>query len=238
MFYPDLLKIARLVIKQAQRALDRVTEASGVIQTQQAWCQKLVHYRALAQQVVTQTECRVILQKWMSSSEKLVSLFESHTDIIVKGFRDVQYGHKANLSSDKSGFITAFYIEDGNPSDKDLFLPVLDYHASVLGQLPRAVVADGGDASQANVVAGRVLDIKQVVFHKPDNVSLTVMGVKSKTFHALKHFRAGVEGNISELKRAFEASKARWKGRDGFKAFVWSCVLSYNLVRLARLDTS
>ncbi len=235
--YPDLLKIARLVIKQAQRALGRVTETADVTKSQQTWLQKLAYYQALAQQVVTQTERRVILQERVPSSEKIVSLFEPHTDIVVKGFRDVQYGHKVNLSSDKSGFITAFSIEDGNPSDKDLFLPVLDYHASILGQLPRAVVADGGYASQANVVAGRAHGVKQVVFHKPVNVTLTAMGVKSKTFQALKHFRAGVEGNISELKRAFGASKARWKGHDGFKAFVWASVLSYNLVRLARLDS-
>ncbi|MDY6842344.1 MAG: ISNCY family transposase, partial [Pseudomonadota bacterium] len=53
---------------------------------------------------------------------------------------------------------------------------------------------------------------------------------------ALRDFRAGVEGNISELKRAFGATKAKWKGHDGFKAFVWAAALSYNLVRLARLD--
>ncbi|MEQ8515687.1 MAG: ISNCY family transposase, partial [Chromatocurvus sp.] len=44
-----------------------------------------------------------------------------------------------------------------------------------------------------------------------------------------------IEGNISELKRAFGAAKATWKGHDGFKAFVWASALSYNLVRLARL---
>jgi len=60
--------------------------------------------------------------------------------------------------------------------------------------------------------------------------------VKSKTFNALRHFRAGIEGNISELKRAFGATKAKWKGHDGFKAFVWASALSYNLVRLARLS--
>jgi IS5 family transposase len=64
------------------------------------------------------------------------------------------------------------------------------------------------------------------------------MGVKSKTFDLLRHFRAGVEGNISELKRAFGATKDTWKGVDGFKAYVWSSVLSYNLMRLARLDSS
>jgi IS5 family transposase len=164
-----------------------------------------------------------------------VSIFEPHTDIIIKGFRDVQYGHKINLSSEKSGFITHLSIEKGNPSDKDLFIPVLDFHQSKLGQLPSAVVADGGYASQANVAKGRALGVKHVVFHKPVGISLQAMGVKSKTFTKLRHFRAGVEGNISELKRAFGAGKATWKGLEGFKAYVWSCVLSYNLMRLARL---
>jgi IS5 family transposase len=50
----------------------------------------------------------------------------------------------------------------------------------------------------------------------------------------LRNFRAGIEGNISELKRAFGAGRAEWKGEDGFNAFVWSSVITYNLVRLAR----
>ena len=33
------------------------------------------------------------------AEEKVVSLFEPHTDIIRKGGRQVQYGHKVNLGS-------------------------------------------------------------------------------------------------------------------------------------------
>ena len=91
--------------------------------------------------------------------------------------------------------------------------------------------------SQENVTKGRGLGVKRVVFHKPVGLSLHAMGVKSKTFTRLRNFRAGVEGNISELKRAFGAKKANWKGLAGFKAYVWSSVLSYNLMRLARLDS-
>ncbi len=105
--------------------------------------------------IIYQTELRVIHKKKIHSTEKLVSLFEPHTDIIVKGFRDVQYGHKINLSSESCGFITYLSIEEGNPSDKDLFLPVLEYHQSTLKALPTSVVADGGYASQANVTEGR-----------------------------------------------------------------------------------
>jgi IS5 family transposase len=233
--YPELLKIARLVLKQADRGQQQVTEGGSASAAQQKWLDALAHYRELLSRVIEQTERRVIQGEKVPSSDKIVSLFESHTDIIVKGFRDVQYGHKINLSSEDRGFITALTIEDGNPGDKTLFLPVLDYHQSVLGRLPRSVVADGGYASQANVAAGRAMGLKHVLFHKPVGVSLTAMGVKSKTFNALRDFRAGVEGNISELKRAFGATKAKWKGHDGFKAFVWAAALSYNLVRLARL---
>jgi transposase, IS5 family len=45
-----------------------------------------------------------------------VSLFEPHADIIVKGARDVQYGHKLNLLTGKSGLILDVVIEAGNPA--------------------------------------------------------------------------------------------------------------------------
>jgi len=44
------------------------------------------------------------MARW-PASEKLVSLFEPHADIIVKGSRDVQYGHKLNLVTGRSGLI-------------------------------------------------------------------------------------------------------------------------------------
>jgi IS5 family transposase len=235
--YPDLLKLSQLVLKQVDRGLQSVRSGAGESDQKENWVLAMEHYRDLMQQVIDQTKRRVIDKESVHSSEKLVSLFEPHTDIIVKGFRDVQYGHKINLSSERGGFITYLSIEKGNPSDKDLFLPVLDYHQSTLKGLPNSVVADGGYASQTNVTKGRGKGIKHVVFNKRVGLTNQAMGVKQKTFDQLRHFRAGIEGNISELKRAFGASKATWKGHDGFKAFVWSAVISYNLTRLARLQS-
>jgi IS5 family transposase len=236
--YPNLLKLVRVVLRQVDRGLERVRADTFDSDQKKKWISQVEQYRGLTLKVVNQTERRVIRKESVHSSEKVVSLFESHTDIIVKGFRDVQYGHKINLSSEKNGFITYLSIEKGNPSDTDLFIPVLDFHQSKLGRLPDSVVADGSYASQANVKEGRGLGVKRVVFQKPVGLSLHTMGVKKKTFDRLRHFRAGVEGNISELKRAFGVTKAKWKGHDGFKAYVWSSVLAYNLMRLARLDSS
>jgi len=62
-------------------------------------------------------------------------------------------------------------------------------------------------------------------------------GDKRKNLKKLRDFRAGIEGNISELKRAFGAGKAMWKGESGFAAFVWASVISYNLAHIMRLDS-
>jgi hypothetical protein len=62
------------------------------------WVSQVEQYRDLTMKVINQTERRVIQKESVHSSEKIVSLFESHTDIIVKGFRDVQYGHKMVVS--------------------------------------------------------------------------------------------------------------------------------------------
>ncbi len=53
--------------------------------------------------LVDQTQRRVTNKKVVPSTKKIVSIFEEHADII-KGFRDIQYGHKINLNSEKSGF--------------------------------------------------------------------------------------------------------------------------------------
>lgn len=235
--YPDLLKLARQVLKQIDRGLLRVSAESSDREQQEKWIQEAVHYKGLLLKVIDQTKRRVIDKENVHSSEKIVSIFEPHTDVIVKGSRDIQFGHKINISSEKNGFITYLRIEKGNPADSSLFLPVLDYHKKTLNCLPGSSVADGGYASQENVAQGRALGVNRVVFHKRVGLSYQEMGVKKKTFECLRHFRAGIEGNISELKRVFGAGKATWKGHDGFKAFVWSSVISYNLIRLARLQS-
>ena len=57
------------------------------------WSTQVKHYETLILQVISQTERRVLNSEVVPVGEKIVSLFEPHTDIIVKGRREVQYGH-------------------------------------------------------------------------------------------------------------------------------------------------
>jgi IS5 family transposase len=75
-------------------------------------------------------ERRVFAGEAVPAGEKLVSLFETHADIIIKDRRDVHYGHKLNLATGRSGLIFDLVIETGNPADAERFLPMLERHGS------------------------------------------------------------------------------------------------------------
>ena len=91
---------------------------------------------------------RVLAGEPVPADEKLVSLFEAHADIIVKGSRVVEYGHKLNLTTGRSGMILDLVVEAGNPADSERLLPMLERHIAFYGQAPRQAAADGGFASR------------------------------------------------------------------------------------------
>ena len=235
--YPELIGLAKRVVDQSGKAIEKVWSQCVDPIRLQAWADEVKHYKHLLIRVIGQTERRVMNGEAVPASEKLVSLFEPHTDIIIKGFRDIEYGHKINLATDKFGLITAFKIEQGNPCDTEGFIPLIESHERQYGCVPHTTIADGGYASQANIAGAKGLGITRVGFHKKKGIGVSAMGMKEKTLKKLRDFRAGIEGNISELKRAFGAGKALWKGEDGFMAYVWSSVISYNLTRMVRLDS-
>ena len=62
-----------------------------------------------------QTRRRVFGGETVPAQEKVVSLFQPHTDIIVKGGRGTHYGHRVNLATGRSGLALEVVVEDGNP---------------------------------------------------------------------------------------------------------------------------
>lgn len=235
--YKELIPLAKRVVKQSHRAVEQVNSKGDHSLDVMFWIEQIVHYRDLLEQVIDQTERRVLNGDCVPALEKIVSLFEPHTDIIVKGLRDIEYGHKVNLSTDSHGLITALMIEDGNPKDSERFIPLLKRHDDLYGCVPWTTIADGCYASHDNVSDAKQMGVQRVAFHKKAGITLSQMGIKEKTLKTLKDFRAGIEGNISHLKRTFGGGKVLWKGKDGFMAYVWSSVISYNLVRMVRLDS-
>ena len=83
------------------------------------------HYAGLTERVINQAVRRAFNGESVPADEKVVSVFEPHTDIIVKGGRDTQYGHKLNLAIGKHGMVLDMMIEEGSPADGSQLLPMI-----------------------------------------------------------------------------------------------------------------
>ena len=237
--YRDLLDLAGRV---RGYALGAIPVLSGFISADAqmgleayALAEKLERAVRMLEQVISQTERRVFHGEKVPADEKLVSFFECHTDIIVKGSREVEYGHKVFLTGGKTGMVLDCVMERGNPNDTVLFPILIERQERVYGWPPRQVSADGGFASQENLQKAKGMGIKDVAFAKKKGLQVLEMVKSHWVYKKLRNFRAGIEANISRLKRSFGFSCCDWTGWAGFKQYVWSAVVSYNLLVLAQL---
>lgn len=190
---------------------------------------------ALTAGVVDQTRRRVLDGEAVPASEKIVSLFEPHTDIVVKSGRGAEYGHKVNLSTGRSGLVLDAVVEDGNPADSSRAVPMLERVAARYGAAPAKAAFDGGYASKKNLEAAKALGVEHAVFHKKRGVKREDMTPSAWQYGLLKRFRAGAEACISYLKRCFGLARCLWRGLPRFKAHAQSAVFAHNLLRFARL---
>ncbi len=198
------------------------------------WINHISELLQLVEKVMSQATRRVVLEQSVPVSDKVVSLHEPHTDIILKGGRDVQFGHKVNLTTGTSGLVTDIVIERGNPADRIRLLPMLKRHKKLYGTVPHSVAVDGGYASKDNLHQAKALGVSAVAFDKRINLSIDEMTGSDWLYRELKRFRAGIEASISYLKRCFGLRRVRWKGWQNFQASVYLSVFTHNLIVWAR----
>ncbi len=234
--YQDLLHYAQRVVGYALPAIAELQSYQGLdFLKALGIAAKLERAVGLLNKVIDQTRRRVINGEHVPASEKVVSFFEDHSDIIVKGQRDTTYGHKVFFTGGASTLILDCLIEQGNPADSERYQTLLERQQTILGRMPRQVAADGGFASKDNLDFAKQQQIKDVVFAKRRGLSVLDMAKSHWVYKKLRNFRAGIEAGISVLKRAFGLDRCTWSGWDGFKCYVRSSVVSYNLLAMARI---
>lgn len=231
-FYRDLLKVARLTHGYGVRALDQLGRAGLSGQPIGA---RLRHHLGLMQRVIDQTQRRVVQGESVPAAEKVVSIFEQHSDIIQTGGRETVFGHKVFLTAGKSSLIIDCVVERGNPTDSSQMKTMLQRHSAQYGRYPRQASFDGGFASQDNLSWAKQQGIQDVAFAKKGRLKVSDMVRSSWVYRQLRRFRAGIEGCISMLKRVFGLDRCTWKGWEHFQQYVQLSVVSFNLLVLARL---
>jgi IS5 family transposase len=237
--YRDLIEIALRVKGYGVEAIGVLetfrSPLSDAVLDARVLAEKLERVIGILSRVIDQTRRRVIDGETVPASEKVVSFFECHTDIIEKGNRETTYGHKLFLVGGASGLIIDCVMERGNPADSAKYLDLLDRQEEIYGRFPRQTSADGGFASKDNLKKAKERGVSDVSFSKRKGLAVLEMVKSSWVYKQLRNFRAGIEANISVLKRAFGLTRSTWSGWAGFKQYVRSAIFAYNLLTLGRL---
>ena len=199
-----------------------------------AYAAQLEQFVPLAERVIEQSRRRVLLGGDVPAGQKILSIFEPHTDVIKKGQREILYGHKVLFTGGKSNLVLDCAILRGNPADATLFIPAIERHEKQFGHAPIQAATDAGFASKANARDTRQKGVRDVVLAAPKDKDVPEMRPDSKTYKRLRNWRSGIEGIISAVKRAFGLTRCTWSGFGSFQAYVQLAVLAFNLQTLAR----
>lgn len=193
----------------------------------EVWRMSLEKLLPLMHQVYDISYRKEILGEVVPNDEKIFSIYELHTDIIVKGQRDVLFGHKINIAGGRSNLILDCDILRGNPSDTSLYQPMMDRIIEIYNVIPRDSVTDGGFASKENIDYSVRTGIVNTVFNKIKGSMQNVFSSKNMATR-LKKWRSGIEAVISNVKRGFDLHVCNWKGWEHFNSKILWSVLAYN----------
>lgn len=236
--YKDLLMVTGEVSRMAESAVVPIQNHSAADMMSAvklaSIAADLTKYLGLTTKVIDQTRRRVFDEATVPAKEKVVSIFEEHTDIIVKAPRETEYGHKIFLTGGASSLILDCVIAEGNPADSSMAVEMIDRQEEIFGRPPLQAAFDGGFASRENVKSIKRAGVKDAVFHKRRGIDIADLAKSRWVFKRLRDFRAGIEGCISFLKRAFGLTRCTWRSLSSFKSYVWSSIVSMNLLMIAR----
>jgi len=233
--YQELIEMTQKTIESARHIQKQLHEMQE--QKAKRLAQSLETFLPRAEQVIDQTKRRIMQAEQVPASEKIVSLFEEHTDIICRGkeSRPVEYGHKIWLNEVEGGLVSHYRILDGNPSDADQWKPSLKAHLKTFHQSPQQASGDRGLYSEPNEQLAHDLGVKKVILPQPGYRSKTRLKQEHKAWFVQgRHWHAGVEGRISVPKRAHDLGRCLAHGLNGFQCWVGWGIIAGNLAVLGR----
>ena len=233
--YRGLLRLTRQILNDTQRVM---AEVEGFRKKEKGKLQPLVtaltEMASRVRQVIRQTKTRVF-QGLTQMPEKIVSLFEPHTEIIRKGkaSKPTEFGKLVHIQEAENQIITHYQVFEKRPSDRELLLPAVEAHQQLLGRMPSLVAADAGFYSQAQERAVQDKGVKWIAVPNRSTRSAERKKLeKSRWFKKAQAWRTGCEGRISVIKRRHGLSRSRYRGVEGMKRWVGLGVIADNLINI------
>jgi IS5 family transposase len=238
--YRRLLATTRAVLRDADRVGHRLRQRLPRARGRRR--RRLVQLRASLQRVVPLVR-RVIAETQQRIAggdthvpDKVVSVFEPHTEVIRKGkvVKPTEFGKLVTIQEADHQIVTAYAVHARRPADVTLWTPALDRHAALFGRAPDLATADRGFASAENEAAAVACGVRRVVLPKNGPRSPARRAhERQRWFRRGQRWRVGSEGRISVLKRRHGLRRCLYHGVNGMERWVGLGVIASNLLVIA-----
>ena len=186
------------------------------------------------QQVMRQTRERVLRGNTQAEG-KLLSIFETHTEVIRKGkaHKPNEFGKLVLIQEAENQIVTHYEVCDQRPADATLLVGCLEQHVAQLGRAPERVAADPGFFSAANESRAEQMGVRRVSIASHDTKSpARKQRQKQRWFKELQKWRTGCEGRISVLKRRHGLRRSLYKGPAGIRRWVGLGIIADNVIHI------
>ena len=186
---------------------------------------------------IRQAHERIIGERQVKNDEKILSLYEGHAAVYVRGKAgaEVEFGSQLLLGESQSGVIVDWELVDGNPQadTKMLGRSLERMKQAGVGHSIREVSGDRGFDSQPN----REMLEKGGIYNGicPKAPTELKKRMKDGKFVELQKRRSQTEARIGIFKNGFLGSPLLSKGRANQEREVAWSVLAHNLWVIARL---
>lgn len=238
---------AKKKLKEAYRKLIAITQASraqavkvaeALRESAEGGAGRLQeHFLPLVDQGIAQASRRVLDGEHLPAPEKLLSLFEEHTQIITrhKAGKPREFGRKVLIDEVDGGIISRSEVLEEVGREHPHLPASLEAHREHFGGAPELLAGDRGLYLAENERLAQEAGVKRIVLPKSGRSSHErEQHEKQRWFRRGFRFRAGIEGRISVLNRAFGLDLCLDHGEEGMGRWVGWGVLAHNLRQIAR----
>jgi IS5 family transposase len=231
--YQKLVATAEQTVVQAQRVRRALLEEAGPAsgQGEQRLGEQFDHFVPLVQQVLAQTRRRVLAGEKVPAEEKLVSLFEPHSQIIPrhKGGAEVEFGRTVVVDEVEGGIVTRYHLLGAGESEHDEVPLALAQHQDLFGHAPTLLTGDRGMHSPDNERNARAAGVRHLVIPRAGPVTAAQRArEQERRWRRRYRWRAGIEGRISSLRRDYGLRRCLYPGAESMRRWV------AGLIRAAR----
>jgi transposase, IS5 family len=234
--YKRLLDRTAMILERA-KSLQRQGENDGVSIESLALAKQLEHWITLTEQVCDTAHRRVILGETVPNSDKLFSLFETHTQLYRRGKAATpnQFGRLVLVFEDGVGFISHYHLLDRDAGDADVIVQQMrEAQKKHKGRIQTASLDRGFYSQENEKQISKIIAEPCLPPRHPQQYAERVAN-GSVQFNRLRQQHPGIESAIGALQAGNGLKRCRDHSEIGFERYLGLAILGRNIHVLGKL---